>query len=61
MVSQLLVAEILLLPYREKNLKLMDAMLWHHAVSSQFEFFITNNMAFKSMDPVEVVRFSEIA
>lgn len=34
----------------------MDAMRWYHAVSSQCEFFVTNDMAFKSMGPVEVVQ-----
>jgi predicted nucleic acid-binding protein len=96
-VSQLVVAEILVLPYREKNfeaiariktffdqnnflqvsehragfmeesamiageknLKLMDAMHWHAAVSSQCEFFISNDIAFKSMGPIEVVHLSE--
>jgi predicted nucleic acid-binding protein len=98
-VSQLVVAEILVLPYREKNfeaiagiktffdqnnflqvsehragfmeesamiageknLKLMDAKHWHAALSSHCEFFITNDMAFKSLGSIEVVRLSEFA
>lgn len=45
----------------QKNLKLMDAMHWHAAVSSQCEFFITNDMALKSMGSIDVVRLSEFA
>ena len=98
-VSQLVVAEILVLPYREKNfeaiariktfydpnnllqiseyragfmeesamvageknLKLMDAVHWHAAVSSHCEFFITTDLAFKSVGPIEVVQLSEFA
>ena len=45
----------------EKNLKLMDAMHWHAAVSSHCEFFITNDMALKSMGSIDDVRLSEFA
>ena len=36
----------------------MDAMHWHEAESSHSEFFIANDMTFKSMGPVEVVQLS---
>ncbi len=45
----------------QKNLMLMDAMHWHAAVSGQCQFFITNDMALKSMGSIVVVRLSEFA
>lgn len=45
----------------QKNLKLMHAMHWHAAVSSHCEFFITNDMALKSMGSIDDVRLSEFA
>ncbi len=38
----------------KKNLKFMDVMHWHAAVSSHCEFFITNDLAFISMGSIEV-------
>lgn len=96
-VSQLVVAEVLVLPYRDKNLeavaqlkaffgqkdflhvsehgagfmeesamlagerglKLMDAMHWHAAVTNRCDFFVTNDLGFKSAGAMEVVQLAE--
>ena len=96
-VSQLVVAEVLVLPYRDKNLeavaqlkaflgqkdflhisenqagfmeesamlagerslKLMDAMHWHAAVTNRCDFFVTNDLGFKSAGTMEVVQLAE--
>jgi hypothetical protein len=43
----------------ERGLKLMDAMYWHAAVANRCEFFVTNDLGFKSEGAMEVVQLAE--
>ena len=43
---------------RERSLKLMDAMHWHAAVTNRCDFFVTNDLGFKSAGAMEVVQLA---
>ena len=43
------------------GLKQIDAMHWHAAVSSRCDFFVTNDLGFKSTGSMEVVQLAEFA
>ena len=45
----------------ERSLKLIDAMHWHAAVSNRCEFFVTNDLGFKSAGAMQVVQLAEFA
>lgn len=45
----------------ERSLKLMDAMHCHAAVFSRCDFFVTNDLGFKSSGSMEVFLLSEFA
>ena len=42
-----------------RSLKLTDAMHWHAAVTNRCEFFVTNDLGFKSAGTMEVVQLAE--
>jgi len=45
----------------ERSVKLMDALHWHAAESTQCDYFVTNDLGFKSTSSMEVVRLAEFA
>ena len=45
---------------RRAHLKLMDDMYWHATVSTQCDFYSTNDLGFKSTGSLEVVQLAEL-
>ena len=43
----------------ESSLKLVDALHLHAAVTKRYDFFITNDLAFKATGSMEVVKLTE--
>ena len=44
---------------RERSLKLMDATHWHAVMTNRCDFFVINDLGFKSAGTMEVVQLAE--